>query len=120
MLAPVFLPLKVFAAHLLLLLLLLLLPPPHQESLPRSLSTSVTPPLRRGLVLDHGSRHPDMPKRLENCYVLNCNISLEYEKSEVGAGNGRAWFAGVGWRVWWWGHASQLGSMHKVGQRHQM
>lgn len=37
----------------------------------------------RGLVLDHGSRHPDMPKRLENCHVLNCNVSLEYEKSEV-------------------------------------
>jgi T-complex protein 1 subunit zeta len=42
--------------------------------------------LIRGLVLDHGSRHPDMPKRLENAYVLNCNISLEYEKSEVNAG----------------------------------
>lgn len=42
--------------------------------------------LIRGLVLDHGSRHPDMPKRLENAYVLNCNISLEYEKSEVNSG----------------------------------
>merc|ERR1712118_437895 len=40
----------------------------------------------RGLVLDHGSRHPDMPKRLENCYILTCNVSLEYEKSEVNAG----------------------------------
>lgn len=39
--------------------------------------------LVRGLVLDHGSRHPDMPRRLENCYILNCNISLEYEKTEV-------------------------------------
>lgn len=39
----------------------------------------------RGLVLDHGSRHPDMPKHLEDCHVLNCNISLEYEKSEVHA-----------------------------------
>jgi hypothetical protein len=39
--------------------------------------------LIRGLVLDHGARHPDMPKRLENCFVLSCNISLEYEKSEV-------------------------------------
>lgn len=36
-------------------------------------------------MLDHGSRHPDMPKRLEDCHVLNCNISLEYEKSEVRA-----------------------------------
>jgi T-complex protein 1 subunit zeta len=39
-----------------------------------------------GLVLDHGARHPDMPKRLENCYILTCNVSLEYEKSEVNAG----------------------------------
>lgn len=39
--------------------------------------------LIRGLVLDHGSRHPDMPTRLENCFILTCNISLEYEKSEV-------------------------------------
>jgi len=42
--------------------------------------------LIKGLVLDHGSRHPDMPKRLENCYILTCNISLEYEKSEVNSG----------------------------------
>ena len=24
-----------------------------------------------------------MPKRLENCYILTCNVSLEYEKTEV-------------------------------------
>jgi T-complex protein 1 subunit zeta len=42
--------------------------------------------LVRGMVLDHGSRHPDMPKRLENCYILTCNVSLEYERSEVTAG----------------------------------
>merc|ERR1712176_1335715 len=42
--------------------------------------------LIRGLVLDHGARHPDMPKRLENCYILTLNVSLEYEKSEVNAG----------------------------------
>merc|ERR1712060_238813 len=42
--------------------------------------------LVNGLVLDHGGRHPDMPKRLENCYILTCNVSLEYEKSEVNAG----------------------------------
>lgn len=40
----------------------------------------------RGLVLDHGARHPDMPKRVENAFVLTCNISLEYEKSEVNSG----------------------------------
>jgi len=42
--------------------------------------------LVRGLVLDHGGRHPDMPKRLENCYVLTCNVSMEYEKTEVNSG----------------------------------
>ena len=36
--------------------------------------------LVRGLVLDHGARHPDMPKRLTDCLVLTCNVSLEYEK----------------------------------------
>jgi len=39
--------------------------------------------LVKGLVLDHGSRHPDMPKRLDNCFILTCNVSLEYEKSEI-------------------------------------
>ncbi|TMW47134.1 hypothetical protein DOY81_007783 [Sarcophaga bullata] len=42
--------------------------------------------LIKGLVLDHGCRHPDMPKRLENAYILTCNVSLEYEKSEVNSG----------------------------------
>jgi len=37
----------------------------------------------RGLVLDHGARHPDMPKRLTNAFILTCNVSLEFEKSEV-------------------------------------
>ncbi len=40
----------------------------------------------KGLVLDHGCRHPDMPKRLKNCYILTCNVSLEHEKSEVQSG----------------------------------
>jgi len=40
----------------------------------------------RGLVLDHASRHPDMPKSLKNCHILTCNVSLEYEKSEVASG----------------------------------
>lgn len=42
--------------------------------------------LVKGLVLDHGSRHAGMPKRLENCYILTCNVSLEYEKTEVNSG----------------------------------
>lgn len=37
--------------------------------------------LIRGLVLDHGGRHPDMPKRVENAYILTLNVSLEYEKT---------------------------------------
>ncbi|KAF3930831.1 hypothetical protein ABW19_dt0201322 [Dactylella cylindrospora] len=39
--------------------------------------------LIRGLALDHGARHPDMPKRVKNAYILTLNVSLEYEKSEV-------------------------------------
>lgn len=39
----------------------------------------------KGIVLDHGTRHPDMPKRLETAFVLTCNASLEYEKAEVNA-----------------------------------
>ncbi|GAA5842077.1 hypothetical protein JCM11251_002006 [Rhodosporidiobolus azoricus] len=42
--------------------------------------------LIKGLVLDHGPRHPDMPKRLENCFILTLNVSLEYEKTEVNSG----------------------------------
>lgn len=42
--------------------------------------------LVKGLVLDHGARHADMPKKLKNCYILNCNVSLEYEKTEVHSG----------------------------------
>ncbi|CAC01806.1 TCP-1 chaperonin-like protein [Arabidopsis thaliana] len=42
--------------------------------------------LVEGLVLDHGSRHPDMKRRAENCHILTCNVSLEYEKSEINAG----------------------------------
>lgn len=39
-----------------------------------------------GLVLDHGSRHPDMPRMLENAHILTCNVSMEYEKTEASAG----------------------------------
>lgn len=37
--------------------------------------------LIKGLVLDHGARHPDMPKRVENAFILILNVSLEYEKT---------------------------------------
>jgi len=39
--------------------------------------------LVKGLVLDHGARHPAMPKELKDVYILILNVSLEYEKSEV-------------------------------------
>lgn len=42
--------------------------------------------LVRGIVMDHGARHPDMKKKVDNAYILTCNVSLEYEKSEVNAG----------------------------------
>lgn len=42
--------------------------------------------LIKGLVLDHGARHPDMPRRIENAYILILNVSLEYEKTEVNSG----------------------------------
>ncbi|KAJ1559205.1 T-complex protein 1 subunit zeta, partial [Cladochytrium tenue] len=42
--------------------------------------------LVKGLVMDHGARHPDMPKRVEDAFVLTLNVSLEYEKSEINSG----------------------------------
>ncbi|XP_012281950.1 T-complex protein 1 subunit zeta [Orussus abietinus] len=48
--------------------------------------TAADTTLVRGIVMDHGSRHPDMPKKVENAYILTCNVSLEYEKSEVNSG----------------------------------
>lgn len=39
-----------------------------------------------GLVLDHGGRHPDMPKVLEKCHIMTCNVTFEYEKTEVQSG----------------------------------
>jgi len=42
--------------------------------------------LIKGIVMDHGARHPDMPKQVKNAYILVCNVSMEYEKSEVNSG----------------------------------
>jgi T-complex protein 1 subunit zeta len=42
--------------------------------------------LIRGLVLDHGARHPDMPKSIKEAFILTLNVSLEYEKSEINSG----------------------------------
>ncbi|VDD79622.1 unnamed protein product [Mesocestoides corti] len=48
--------------------------------------TDMDTTLVRGLVMDHGGRHPDMPKRVKNAYILTCNVSLEYEKTEINSG----------------------------------
>ncbi|XP_064612237.1 T-complex protein 1 subunit zeta-like [Liolophura sinensis] len=48
--------------------------------------TDMDTTLIRGLVLDHGARHPDMKKRVENAFILTLNVSLEYEKTEVNSG----------------------------------
>lgn len=48
--------------------------------------TALDTQLVRGLVMDHGGRHPDMPRRLERCHILILNVSLEYEKTEVNSG----------------------------------
>jgi T-complex protein 1 subunit zeta len=37
----------------------------------------------KGLVLDHGARHPDMPKAVKNAFILSMNVDLEYTRSEV-------------------------------------
>ncbi|CAI9723970.1 T-complex protein 1 subunit zeta-like [Octopus vulgaris] len=48
--------------------------------------TDMDTTLVRGIVMDHGARHPDMKKRVEKAYILTCNVSLEYEKTEVNSG----------------------------------
>lgn len=48
--------------------------------------TAADTQLIRGLALDHGARHPDMPKEVQNAYILTLNVSLEYEKSEINSG----------------------------------
>lgn len=45
--------------------------------------TDMDTTLVRGLVMDHGARHPDMPKKVEDAFILTCNVSLEYEKRLV-------------------------------------
>lgn len=37
----------------------------------------------KGLVLDHGARHPDMPKIIHNAFIFLCNINLEHERPET-------------------------------------
>jgi len=42
--------------------------------------TELDSTLVKGIVMDHGARHPDMPKRLTDAFILTCNVSMEYEK----------------------------------------
>merc|ERR1719181_84459 len=42
--------------------------------------------LVKGLVMDHGGRHPGMPKKLSKVRILTMNYDLEYQKSEVNSG----------------------------------
>lgn len=42
--------------------------------------------LVKGLVLDHGTRHPQMKKRAEKCHILTANFNLEWEKTEINSG----------------------------------
>ena len=44
---------------------------------------------RERQVMDHGTRHPDMPKSLKNCYILILNVSLEYENGVFTRGSTR-------------------------------
>lgn len=48
--------------------------------------TSTKTEFIKGLVLDHGARHPDMPRSVKNAKILILNVSLEYEKTEVNSG----------------------------------
>ena len=36
----------------------------------------------KGLVLEHGSRYPDIKRQVEKCFILACNASLECEKKK--------------------------------------
>ncbi|MES1906169.1 MAG: T-complex protein 1 subunit zeta [Paramarteilia canceri] len=37
--------------------------------------------LIKGIVMDHGARHPSMVRNVENAYIMTGNFSLEYEKT---------------------------------------
>jgi T-complex protein 1 subunit zeta len=43
-------------------------------------SSDIDTRLVKGLVLDHGARNSEMPKKVKNAFILTCNISLEPEK----------------------------------------
>lgn len=52
-------------------------------TLPRN--TALDSRLVKGLVMDHGNRHPDMPTLLKKVKIMTCNVSLEYEQTETQA-----------------------------------
>lgn len=53
------------------------------ERMHMSHKTAADSRLVKGLVLDHGARHPDMPASVKNAYIMTLNVSLEYEKTCV-------------------------------------
>jgi T-complex protein 1 subunit zeta len=55
-------------------------------SIPRTSGHGEGTQFINGIVMDHGARHPDMPDVLENCKIMTCNVSLEYEKTETQSG----------------------------------
>ncbi len=55
-------------------------------SIPRTSAYGEGTQFINGIVMDHGARHPDMPDILENCKIMTCNVSLEYEKTETQSG----------------------------------
>jgi T-complex protein 1 subunit zeta len=62
--------------------------------------------LVKGLVLDHGARHPNSSKRSDNCYILTCNMSLEWEKTEINS-------------AFYWSNAEQREKMVAAERKHQ-
>ncbi|KAI8039874.1 T-complex protein 1 subunit zeta-like [Drosophila gunungcola] len=48
--------------------------------------TGLETQLVQGLVLDHGGRHVNMPKILQDAFILTCNVSLEMQKTSVNSG----------------------------------
>ena len=48
--------------------------------------TEMDSKLVKGLVMDHGVRHPSMLRVQKDAFVLIANVSLEYEKTEVNSG----------------------------------
>jgi len=55
------------------------------ETMTMAHKTPLDSRLVKGLVLDHGGRHPGMKKEAKNAFILTCNVNLEWDKSEINA-----------------------------------